>query len=105
MPNEIDARSKEIIQTILAQLGGQNRLQIMIGANTFVRTDHALSFKVKATNPKKITLITVSLEPTDTYRVTFRAGKNYTLLETHDDVYAEDLIRVIESVTGLYLTI
>jgi hypothetical protein len=96
-------------ETILSQLGGQNRLNAMIGAKYFIRCDktHFVSFKFTAKSPSKINFIKITLTPNDTYSVEFGwvRGLNYTVRKEVVQVYADTLISTIEGVTGLRLTL
>lgn len=94
-----------IAQTILAQLGGQSRLRLMVGASNFDLGVSSLSFRLKSAQ-KNIKGITVTLDPSDTYTVSFHKvrGADITSKEV-SDVYADSLKRVIESETGLYLSL
>jgi len=92
-----------VAQTILAQLGGAAKLKVMAGAKDFIGGSHSLTFKVGRNN-KKVKAVCITLDATDTYSVSvFNAAYE----ETHvaSDVYADSLRRVVESATGLYLSL
>lgn len=95
----------QVANTILAQLGGAGRLAMMCGCKQFVGGENSLSFKV-GSNAKKVTAMMVTLDPTDTYTVAVFTGRgiNMTKREELSDVYAEDLKRIFESTTGMYLS-
>lgn len=100
----------EIANTILAQLGGGKALMLM-GAQRPVAIDNGVQIKI-GRNPKGINTLRITLDPSDTYTVRVsRCAINrttYTVKETSvrsmDDVYADSLMDVVESLTGLYLT-
>jgi hypothetical protein len=96
-----------VANTILAQLGGGGRLRAMLGAETFVGSENSLSFRFKARAKNGSNGLYVRLDPSDTYTVEFvsvRASKR-TVKASFEDVYAEDLRRLFESETGLYLSL
>lgn len=94
-----------VAQTILNQLGGVGRLAMMCGCKDFVSSPSSVSFKV-GTNAKKVSAMIITLDPSDTYTVAFFKGRgiNMTKAEELSDVYAEDLKRIFESSTGMYLS-
>lgn len=96
-----------IPETILAQLGGARRLSAMIGAHTFTQDETALTFKFKARAKGGINCIRVIHDPTDTYRVEFIRIRGVDTWTKGDFsfVNAENLQRLIESETGLYLSL
>jgi len=96
-----------IATTILNQLGGTNRLSIMTGAKNFVATANGATFKI-GKNAKKVTHVTIILDASDTYTVNFqrvtKRGLEVKDLNTVDGVYADMLVDIFESNTGLYLS-
>ncbi len=109
----IDAtEAKRIAQTIGAQLGGLGRVAAMIGAYGFTHdAKGALSFRFKAksikVNGKSPNYIKISLDPSDTYTVEFGRihGLTYTVVQTDEGVYCDQLRPLIEQTTGLYLSL
>ncbi len=97
----------QVAHTILEQLGGGSMLGAMIGAHSFVGEKNGLIFRFKAANPKGIKAVKITLTPMDTYTVDFWKirGVNTKIVETTEHVYAEDLKRVIQDATGLYLSL
>ena len=97
-----------IANTINDQIG--HRARVMMGAKNLMGDDNCLSFKI-GRNPNNITHIKVTLDPSDTYTVDFIKirkvkGTIYrTIVETCSDVYVDSLHNVIESGTGLYLSL
>ena len=99
--------NKHIAKTIASQIG--NRAFAMMGASNLATWGDGLNFKI-GRNPSGVTHINISLSPSDTYTVDFlrcnlRAKNIRKVLGTFDDVYAEDLHRLIESETGLALSL
>jgi len=92
---------------LLQQLGGVNHLQAMIGAHTFLRheTECALSFKFKA--GYRFNYVKIWLNDLDLYDLEFGKirGMSYNVVHTARNVYAEDLVTLFESVTGLTLSL
>ncbi|MBU0707040.1 hypothetical protein KKG41_01575 [Patescibacteria group bacterium] len=94
-----------IAETILKQLGGWDRLVSMINAKNPINLFEGLSFRFSGS---KITNhISIVLQANDTYSIEF--GKireiKYESVKRIHDIYAENLVNVIEDTTGLYLSI
>lgn len=94
-------------QTIANQIG--NRAFVMMGARELLADDRTLYFRV-GKNAKGVNKVSVTLDWTDTYTVTFfrQSGAPMFAVRTVSEVsmvYAEDLRRVLESGTGLYLSL
>lgn len=90
---------------IMHQLGG-SRFSAMTGARNFVGSEDALSFRI----PKAlrgINYVRVTLDPNDTYTVTFRRIHGMTIKDVCEmsGVYVDNLRGVFEQVTGLYTTL
>lgn len=93
--------SLSVANTISSQIG--SRALFMIGAKNLCASENSLSFKIMG-NAKKVTHIRVTLTLSDTYRVEFLrcvGTKPLVTIADRDDVYAENLLAVIESETGL----
>lgn len=100
--------------TIIEQLGGARIFAMAFAARTF-HTASAITLEIVPALRRgakgKATHVCVILEPSDTYtvRVTRRSKvKGVTrvaILSTDSDVYAESLRSLIESRTGLYLSL
>lgn len=98
-------------KTALDQLthseNGIGRLKAMIGGKMFVAGDDFVQFGFKGC--RKANKCRITLTPADTYTLQFYRFKPSTLecglvCET-SDLHAEDLRRVFEDVTGLYLSL
>ena len=94
----------EIARTILEQLGGR-KFVTMTGAKDFLSLKSGgLQFKLPSRFANQgINFIRIRLTPNDLYEVEF--GKvfrlNYTIIETHNDVYFDELQSLFTRVTGL----
>jgi hypothetical protein len=88
-------------KTILKQLGGQAKLNVFLGLKSVTLGRDGVSMRF--TNPRGPNLVDIRLTPSDTYLVKFYrfSGGNAKLKSEHDDVYAEDLVRLFETQTGL----
>ena len=104
----------EITRTMMNQLGGAHRVFPMIGARgvcASLRNDGATQLRMMwaAKARKMVNYVAITLEGDDTYTVEFeRRGVNGVVraakpVAKFEGVYAEDLIRLFESTTGLYL--
>lgn len=96
-----------VANIILAQLGGSARLTSMIGAKCFTGTDSSLSFRFSARASNGSNTFRVTLDPSDTYTLEFLSvrGSSLKVKYTVSEVYADDLIRIFEEKTGLYLSL
>lgn len=103
-----------VAETIIQQLGGYGRLRAMIGAYDFVAREDKetgrfihLTFKFKGS--RKANMVTIELDPTDTYNVTFWKFNARTLdlkeVSRHTMIYASNLKTLFEHETGLYLSL
>lgn len=97
----------QIAYTIAQQIGGFNRLKLMVGAYNFSRDkDGTLTFMFKMF-PKANTL-RIKLEPDDTYTMTFIKAtlrKGVKEVQSFPGVYCDDLARIFMEFTGLELRI
>lgn len=95
----------QVAQTIADQIG--RRALFMMGAKNLVgdATENSLRFQIS--DCREISHIIVKLEVADTYTVTFikTRGINFKTVATVEDVYADNLHAVIESQTGLRLSL
>ncbi len=94
----------QIASTIQAQIG--HRAFFMMGAKDLVADERSLQFRIMP-NAAKITHVVVELAADDTYTVTFsaRRGISYREIKVDSFVYVDQLHSVIESNTGLYLSL
>ncbi|MDP3939039.1 MAG: hypothetical protein Q8R92_13020, partial [Deltaproteobacteria bacterium] len=99
-----------VAATILRQLGGAGRLSAMIGAHTFLDHGDGLSFKLKLKGKRGAgNYVKVTLDPSDTYTVSFaqitRRGLDVTRTGEYSGVYASALRPTIEQHLGLYMSL
>jgi hypothetical protein len=99
----------EVTQTLLNQMGGAHKINIMTGAKIVTDTSAATLVFKKQSGEKKITHLKVSYNHgTDLYDIQGFKYNRKTLdcLEVLalSDVYAEDLKRTCEEITGLYFS-
>lgn len=110
----------DIASIIAQQLGGTRRLTAMIGAKYFMsyppRYEESptslggLVFRFPNPNRSKANCVKIFLMPDDTYSVHFirlggAAAHSYKRLAVFNDIYAEDLKRLIEGETNLRLSL
>lgn len=105
--DEARANSIATANEILRQLGGR-RFSIMTGARDYLATESGLRFKLPARFARQgINLVTITLDPSDTYSMTFeritRRGYDVTraTVARHDGLYFDQLQDVFTNVTGL----
>ncbi len=99
---------RAIAHTTLAQLGGSGKLQAMIGAHNFTSDEKGtLGFHFKGC--RKANILQIELDPSDTYNVKFLKFNKRTLelkdVKEYTMVYADQLKEIVESFTGLYLSL
>jgi hypothetical protein len=97
-----------VANTILSQMGGARRVQAMTGAKNFIGGENSLSFQFPQPDRSRPNAVRVTLEPNDFYKVEFyryKVGGHLRLLETHQDIGAEQLKPLFEHVTGLRLSL
>lgn len=98
-------------RTLLSQLGGLNRLIIMIGAREFRVDEDRSSFSFRympsptTSGRQRTNLVKISLAPDDTYTMRFyNFGRgSISLVKTVEMVYCDSLVSAFEDVTGLNL--
>jgi len=98
-----DKQASQVAQTILQQLGGARRLQVMLGAKQFLTSANGVQFKFP--NRRGPNYVKITLTPDDTYAIEFgrTRGYNYKKLKDYSGIYAEQLVELFEKVTGLHL--
>ena len=90
-----------VANTILSQLGG-NKFLAMTGAKQLVNTGKGLQFKI-GKNESKANIVSIELNSSDTYTVTFRnlRGINLKTIKEFTGVYDDMLQNIFTSTTGL----
>jgi hypothetical protein len=113
MPKQRTSKPNEdltVANTILAQLGGGGRLSAMIGATNFLGSANSLQFRFAAPATNGANSVRIVLDASDTYTVEFykigHAPKvECTKINSVSFVYDDQLVPVIESETGLRLSL
>lgn len=98
--------AREIGRTIHAQLGG-GMFNVMVGAKDFTFSrDGSLSFRI-GRNGKGVNHVTVTLDPSDTYTMTFRSirGLKVTEKAVRSMVYCDQLRAIFTAETGLFTSL
>lgn len=104
---EVLQESQDIEAGIYSAIGSQGKLNMMLGAKQFVRTQKGLKFTIKGAK-NKINTILIELNGKDTYDVTFAnfSIKNgWNVISKEDDVLNSQLKHMIETKTGKYLSL
>lgn len=97
---------RTVADTIAQQLGGYNRVKVMIGVKSFIYSDNTLSMRFTAKAKAKINAILITLTPMDVYEVEFIRcwGTQRMVVEKCEGVYCDNLKWLIEEKTGLSLS-
>ncbi len=94
-------------QTTIAQLGGP-RFNMMTGANSYIRDEqkNTLRFKI-GRNSKGVNLVTVTLNPSDTYTMEFASYRALTVKvkATVSGIYGDQLQSIFTQHTGMYTSL
>ncbi len=94
--------SKEIAQTILAQLGGK-MFALMTGANSFTFDGPSLTFRIPRTPKGGFRAVKITLNGNDLYDLTFyKIHGTKVTEESTNDVYVDSLRFTFTENTGLY---
>jgi len=95
---------QQVAKTILQQMGGVNRLRAMLGVKQFVSLDNGVQFKFPSPHGGP-NFCKITLDPSDTYIMEFGRirGTRYKKTKEHSMVYADQLRKIFEKETGLYL--
>lgn len=94
-----DSEENQIIaDTIMEQLGGQGRLNMMLGLSRVTQIDKGVSFTFKVGASNDINTVEIVLAPTDTYTVKFlkTTATKQTLISTEEMVYFDQLTQTVE---------
>ena len=101
--------NRMVAQTILDQMGGSRRLQVMLGVKMFnilATGNPGVGIQWPNKQRSKGNYVEIRLNGADLYDVKFfnRGGTApMKLVKAYDDVYAEDLVNIFERQTGWYL--
>jgi hypothetical protein len=97
----------QIAQTVLQQLGGAGKLRAMIGASGFVAIENGVQFSFKGC--RAVNKVVIILTPWDLYDITFYkySPSKFTCKPSAPivQVSCDQLQRVFEGATGLYLSL
>lgn len=101
-----EPEENKVATIILSQLGG-GKFIMMTGAKDLVDGGNYLMFTLRRGTAKDgINKVRITLEPSDTYKVEFMKINYKTLdvktVKEYDDIYADQLVEIFESTTGLY---
>lgn len=88
---------------ILHQIGG-SRIVPMIGAKMIVPQADSLTVHFRARAKDGIKVFAITLTPLDLYEVKFYTAYG-TMVKEFNNVYYDQLKNLIQSTTGLYLTL
>lgn len=99
--------NSEIAKTILAQMGGMARLSGFIGAKNFCIVEKGVTFRWSGKSKNKTNFLKVTLNGSDLYDVEFCRlyAMKFTVIETFENLFFDQLIKTFEEQTGLYLTL
>jgi hypothetical protein len=95
-----------VAQTILDQIGG-NQFITMTGSSSFVNTGNGLRMKLSR-NKSGANYLNIELNGRDLYNMTFSSirTQNWEIVSKTkfdiQDIYADQMFRIFEQVTGLY---
>jgi hypothetical protein len=95
---------QQVAKTILQQMGGINRLRAMLGTKQFVTMKDGVQFKFPSPHGGP-NFVKIVLDPSDTYTMTFGRvrGTQFKKGKEHAGIYADQLRKIFEKETGLYL--
>ncbi len=98
-------KNQEIAQEILNQLGGQSKLNAMLGLKDVFAIENGVSFKIKVKGAKAnyVKIILVN----DLYNLEFGKlrGNNYDIVETFEGASNDMLKNLLRKTTGCVLAI
>jgi len=98
-----------IANTILNQIGGTRRLNVMTGAKDFMAIENGVQFRI-GKNSKSVNIVRVVLNALDLYDVEFgqirkvKGIPTYIVRSSVNDIYNDMLKGAIENGTGMYLS-
>ena len=97
---------QQIAATILNQLGGYGKLNAMLGLKDVFTNGNGVSFKIKFSGAAA-NYVNIQLNNKDLYDVEIGKikGMNYVVKEKYEDVFAENLKKIIENTCKVYLSI
>ena len=96
-----------VVQTILEQMGGANRITAMTGAR-LLYDENSVTIRTRFYNKERANTVTITYDyEFDTYRMKFFRIRGFKVVELGEvnDVYCDQIISLFESKTGLYLSL
>ena len=99
-------RRKESAETIYQQLGN-GKFATMVGAKNFVYTKTGLQFSI-GRNSQGINRVIIDYnQGTDLYDIEFGKVRKheYKKIKKYESVYADQLVKIFEEVTGMHTTL
>jgi len=110
-----DATQMKPADVTLQQLGGSRRLKLMVNGRDFFSENDGQTLYFKFSSCRKASVVKITLNALDLYDIEFikpgRLNKKTWEMSPNKttgefaNVYAEDLKRIFEEFTGLYLSI
>jgi len=99
-------RASAIANTIVQQLGGSRKLQMMIGLKQILTASNAVTLVFpKPKHAGAVNRVRITLNGLDLYDMEFirTHGRSVKVVKEFNDVYAEDIKDRFEEGTGLYI--
>jgi hypothetical protein len=99
-------RASAIANTIVQQLGGSRKLQMMIGLKQILTASNAVTLVFpKPKHRGAVNRVRITLNGLDLYDMEFirTHGRSVKVVKEFNDVYAEDIKDRFEEGTGLYI--
>lgn len=99
-------RDQQIAQTIINQLGGFRRLNIMVGIKDLFAIENGVSFKIKFAGAAA-NYVKIQLNGNDLYDIEIGKirGDKYTVKATEQNAYASDMKALIENTCKVRLSL
>lgn len=93
----------EVANTIMGQIGG-HKMRVMCGVKNITTHNVGVKFNIGTGAKAGINTVTIELEPSDTYKVTFWKirGCKVAKISEHEDIYADMLVELFETETGFF---
>lgn len=103
----MSTKDSEIAKTILAQMGGMARLKAFIGAKNFCIVEKGVTFRWSGKSKNKTNFLKITLNGLDLYDIEFGRihAMKFTVIETLESIFFDNLVQIFEEQTGLYLTL
>jgi len=102
----LEKQSNNIAATIIRQLGGGRKLQMMIGLKQLINEPNGVTLVFPLPkHPGAVNRVRITLNGKDLYDMEFirTRGRSQKIVKEFNDVYAEDIKDRFEEGTGLYI--